>query len=165
MTRIGCLAKLLLKTELDTKQLASSLADEAAAGDVICLYGNLGAGKSSFARAFIRTLTSEHEVVPSPTYTLIQTYEIIKSGKAIDIFHADLYRISDLSEVGELGLDEAFETGISLIEWPECAASILPDNRLEIYLDFGNKADQRVVCLYGEVKWKPILDTLKELAA
>ena len=162
---IGCLAELLLKTELDTKQLASSLADEAAAGDVICLHGTLGAGKSSFARAFIRTLTSEHEVVPSPTYTLIQTYEIKKAGRVMDICHADLYRVSDPSEVNELGLDQAFETGISLIEWPECAASILPDNRLEIFIDFGVTPDQRRVCLYGEEKWKPILDTLKELAA
>lgn len=163
--RIGCLAKLLLKTELDTKRLASSLADEAAAGDVICLHGKLGAGKTTFVRAFIRTLTSENEVVPSPSYTIIQTYEIRKAGRVMDIYHADLYRISDLSELSELGLDEAFETSISLIEWPDCAASILPDNRLEIYLDFGITEDQRRVCLYGQARWKPILDALKELVA
>ena len=159
------LAGLVLKNETATKRLAGGLADIAMAGDVICLYGDLGAGKTNFARAFIRSLTSEREVVPSPTFTLVQTYPMKRNSNMVDIYHIDLYRIRDPVELIELGLQEAFQQGISLVEWPECAEDILPSDRLKIYFDFDDSADSRSVEVYGTAKWKPGLDGLKALAA
>ncbi|MBH69157.1 MAG: tRNA (adenosine(37)-N6)-threonylcarbamoyltransferase complex ATPase subunit type 1 TsaE [Rhodospirillaceae bacterium] len=155
------LAGLVLRNERATKRLAGGLADLAMAGDVICLHGDLGAGKTNFARAFIRSLTSEREVVPSPTFTLVQTYEMKRNINTVDIYHIDLYRIRDPEELIELGLQEAFQLGISLVEWPECAEDILPSDRLKIYFDFDDRLDRRSVRVYGADKWKPAIDGLK----
>ena len=129
--------KVPLNDETDTHKIASILAAEVKPGDVLCLYGDLGVGKTSFARAFIRTLTSGDEIVPSPTYTIIQNYYVKRNNVKLEILHADLYRISCETEISELGLDEAFLKGISLIEWPEIARSLLPQNRLEVHIRFG----------------------------
>ncbi len=109
----------------ETTNLSHILAENAEVGDVFALVGDLGAGKSTLARGFICALTSADEEVPSPTFTLVQSYD---HGK-IPLWHMDAYRIMDETEVFELGLDEALETYVCLIEWPDRVASVLPPER------------------------------------
>ena len=88
-----------IKSEAETKVFAESVASLSCAGDVICLFGDLGAGKTGFCRAFIRSLTNSKQEVPSPTYTLVQNYQIIRQSNAVEIWHYDLYRTSAEDEV------------------------------------------------------------------
>lgn len=118
-----------LPSEEDTTRLGRWFADRLGAGDVVALEGPIGAGKTHFARALIRSLLGSQEDVPSPTFTLIQTYHA-----DIDIWHADLYRLTHPDEVLELGLDEAFQTAICLIEWPERMGSLLPEDAIHLRL-------------------------------
>jgi tRNA threonylcarbamoyl adenosine modification protein YjeE len=106
-----------------TERLASRLAELLAPGDLILLDGDLGAGKTAFARALLRALARDPSLeVPSPTFTLVQPYE---EGR-LPVLHADLYRLASPQEVLELGLDEALERGSCLIEWPGRAGPFLP---------------------------------------
>jgi len=129
--------------------LATRMARLAVAGDVIALHGPLGAGKSTFARQFIRSFGSAHgnavDDVPSPTFTLVQTYAL---GDDV-IWHFDLYRIGAADELWELGLEEALG-GICLIEWPEKALAFLPADRLDLYLDHTGNDLERQLMLVGE---------------
>src|SRR5512147_2050849 len=107
-----------------TEALARRLAAVARTGDVIALHGDLGAGKTTFARAFIqaRAGAAGEAEVPSPTFTLVQIYDL-PSGA---IWHFDLYRLTAAGQVWELGFEEALATAITLIEWPERLAALLP---------------------------------------
>ena len=113
-----------------TADLAQKLAPMLKAGDVIALHGGLGAGKTTFSRALISALLSQDTDVPSPTYTLVQTYD----GPDFPVFHFDLYRLEDPSEVFELGWDET-QDGLALVEWPNRAGSHLPTWRLDLCID------------------------------
>lgn len=113
-----------------TRALAEKLAPLLKAGDVIALHGGLGAGKTTFSRALISALLGQETEVPSPTYTLVQTYD----GPDFPIFHFDLYRLNSPYEVDELGWDET-EDGLALIEWPDQAGSRLPAWRLDLSLE------------------------------
>ncbi len=115
-------------SESDTAMLASTLAQTAKAPSIYALYGDLGAGKSVFSRGFIRALAGENTEVPSPTFTLLQTYE---TNKGI-IYHYDLYRIEDPEEIYELGWEEALAEGIILLEWPQRLGNFLPEVRTDI---------------------------------
>lgn len=117
-------------SETDTAKLAQKLAHETRAPCLYCLYGDLGAGKSTFARGFIQGLISPYTEVPSPTFTLVQTYETDKGT----IYHFDLYRLEDPEEVFELGWDDALAEGIVLVEWPERLGSLLPEARTNVRL-------------------------------
>jgi len=121
-----------------TDALAVRLAVLLAAGDIVGLAGELGAGKTTFARAFICARLGETEV-PSPTFTLVQTYE----GSGAPIWHFDLYRLQNTEEIYELGIEEAFETAISLIEWPEKMVGNEPIDWLELRLDPGDREEAR----------------------
>lgn len=121
---------LFLPAEEDTDRLAQWLAERLQAGDAVLLSGPIGAGKSHLARAFIRARLGRFEDVPSPTFTLVQTYQ----ADDVEIWHADLYRLSHPDEVLELGLDEAFETAICLIEWPDRLGPLAPENAIRIGL-------------------------------
>jgi tRNA threonylcarbamoyladenosine biosynthesis protein TsaE len=138
-----------------TGRLAAALARVARPGDVIALQGPLGAGKTAFARAFIRALGAEDEV-PSPTFTLVQLYELSPAF----VWHFDLYRIARPEEVHELGLDEALSEGISLIEWPERLGRLLPAERLDLQLAFGATPRSREVELTGHGGWALRLEAL-----
>lgn len=118
-----------LPSEEDTSRLGRWFARHLGAGDVVALDGPIGAGKTHFARALIRARLGTAEDVPSPTFTLIQTYPA-----DVDIWHADLYRLTHPDEVLELGLDDAFQTAICLIEWPERMGTLLPTNALRLRL-------------------------------
>lgn len=116
--------------EQETKRLAEKIASIAKQGDVFALFGTLGAGKSTFSRYFIQHLTHAEDV-PSPTFTLVQTYE----SADFDIYHYDMYRLKQAEEAYELGIEEAFYQGVNLIEWPEKISSLLPRNIWKIEID------------------------------
>src|SRR5205085_2425456 len=117
-----------LANEIATAQLMADLALLVGPGDVITLSGDLGAGKTSAARAMIRYLAADDALeVPSPTFTLAQTYD-----QPFPIVHADLYRINDSSELEEIGLSPLPEGTLALIEWPERAPDALPEDRIAI---------------------------------
>ena len=125
--------RLELADEAATEGLARWLASYIEPGDFIALTGDLGAGKTAFARAFLRALTDDLDLeVPSPTFTLIQTYD----GPGYPIVHADFYRLRGADELVQLGWDEAIDGAVVLVEWPQRAASALPSDRLEIALHF-----------------------------
>ena len=122
-------------TQAGTEALAKGLAGCARAGDTFLLEGPIGAGKSTFARAFIRArLGAPGEDVPSPTFTIVQTYE----DEAGDIWHCDLYRMIEGSDLSELGLDEAFETAICLIEWPDRLGTMAPKTAIHVAFEAGH---------------------------
>ncbi len=121
-----------------TDALAGRLAQLVEVGDIIGLAGDLGAGKTTFARAFIRARIGPVEV-PSPTFTLVQIYE---NGGA-PVWHFDLYRLEDSKEIYELGMEEAFDSAICLIEWPEKMAGDEPPDWLEMRLTAGESETSR----------------------
>jgi tRNA threonylcarbamoyladenosine biosynthesis protein TsaE len=139
-----------LPNEAATAHLAARLAGRAQAGDVITLAGPLGAGKTSFARAFIRARGSGDEEVPSPTFTLVEVYGF-DSGPAV--WHFDLYRLDRPGEAYELGIEEAFADGISLIEWPERLGPLLPAEHLTVALAPGATPEARRAPLEGSARW------------
>lgn len=128
--------------------LAQRLAALLRPGDVVTLAGDLGAGKSELARAVIRARAGAAIEVPSPTFTLVQRYEL----PDLALVHADLYRLRDPEELGELGLDEALAGAALLVEWPERAPG-WPSDRLEIRLAPGPSATARRVSLEGYGRW------------
>ena len=116
------------KNEKETMQIAAQLAKKVKLGTVCLLYGTLGAGKSAFCRGFIQSLCPDVQDVPSPTFTILQTYE----AEGFDIYHFDMYRLKREEEAFEIGIDDAFFEGVSLIEWPEKINSLLPKNSIKI---------------------------------
>ena len=141
-----------LASEAATAALAALLARSARAGDVFALAGELGTGKTTFARAFIRSLHGPKEEVPSPTFTLVQVYE--REAGAAPIWHFDLYRLTHPEEVFELGLEEAIAHAIVLIEWPERLGPWLPRERLDIRLAPGASPHRRRVELRPSPAWR-----------
>jgi len=141
-----------LEDEAATMRLGQAIAGVLRAGDAVLLSGTLGAGKSTLARALIRALTNADEEVPSPTFTLMQTYE----AAAFTIAHFDLYRLQSADEVFELGLDEALDEGAALIEWPQRLEGRLPHNRLDIEIEIDGEA--RIVRLtpHGDFEGRPL---------
>lgn len=121
-------AEIDLDSPESTCDLARRLALRLTAGDTLLLSGGVGAGKTHFARCLIQTLLHTAEDVPSPTFTLVQTYE----GKSGNIWHVDLYRISSSFEIEELGLVDAFETAVCLVEWPDRLGPLRPTDPLTL---------------------------------
>ena len=118
-----------LPDEAATAALAEDIAAGLAVGDIVALSGGLGAGKTTFARALLRALAGDPDLeVPSPTFTLVQTYAV---GR-LTVAHFDLYRISGIDELDEIGLADAAKEGVVLVEWPERAGNRLPAERLSI---------------------------------
>jgi tRNA threonylcarbamoyladenosine biosynthesis protein TsaE len=145
-----------LPDETATAALAARVSALARPADIIALKGDLGTGKTTFARAFIRARGNPEEEVPSPTFTLLQVYE----GDPAPIWHFDLYRLRSPEETWELGIEDAFSTGISLIEWPERLGPLLPERRLEIALAFGDTPDARQVSLDPGTGWQARLTVI-----
>lgn len=126
-------AGLALRDLAATHDLGARLAPLLAVGDVVALSGELGSGKSELARALIRARAGAAIEVPSPSFTLVQPYEL----PGLTLLHADLYRLAEGSELAELGLGEALATAALVVEWPERAAAWLPAERLTIALAIG----------------------------
>lgn len=143
---------LRLPDEAATGRLARALGPLLTAGDLVTLAGELGAGKTALARALIRSLSppGKTEEVPSPTFTLVQSYET----PGLTVWHFDLYRLGGVEEVAELGFDEALQTGAALVEWPDRLGYALPANRLEIVLRFdaatGPDARRAMITAHGD---------------
>ena len=138
-----------LKTEIATRKFACALGAVLARGDIVLLRGDIGTGKSFIARAVIQSLQEQPEDVPSPTFTLVQTYETYVG----EIWHADLYRLSSVAEVEELGLLEAFNSAICLIEWPDILGPLLPEKALQIDLSYAFKNEARQIALHYEERF------------
>ena len=160
--------------------LARSLTGLLQAGDVVFLIGDLGAGKTTFARGLINALPpvgdtgvgdtgpdgvgsgdgAGDEEVPSPTFTLVQIYE----RRPAPVWHVDLYRLERPEEVEELGLEEAARDAITLIEWPERLGRRIPADRLEVQLSYGEDANARSVVLVGYGSWRKRLSAIGSAA-
>lgn len=136
-----------INTLSETQKWAVTLSILVAKNDIIALKGDLGAGKTTFARFLIQHLTSPLLEIPSPTFTLVQPYETQKGT----LWHFDFYRIKDPFEAVEIGLEEALTNGISLIEWPEKIGDFLPPTAL--LCDFDMKTS-RTLNIYGNMSWK-----------
>lgn len=133
-------------TEGGVSRLAQEVAFLVQPGDTIAIEGDLGAGKSTFARALIRTIADDPELeIPSPTFTLVQFYKTPR----FEISHFDLYRLSDPAEIDELGLDTALARGIAIIEWPSHGDGHIPVDRLTLRFDEAISPDRRNVSIDG----------------
>ncbi len=150
------IVELSLADEAATLRLARQLAEAARPGDVLALEGDLGSGKTTLARAFIRALTTPEEEVPSPTFTLVQTYDC-DIGM---IWHFDLYRLNRPDDALELDIEEAFAEGVSLIEWPERLGAWLPAEALRVSLAAGAGAMERRARLAGGERWSKRLSEM-----
>ncbi len=140
-----------------TASLAATLATNLNVGDVVALVGELGTGKTTFARGLISALAGAGEV-PSPTFTLVQTYD----AEPAPLWHFDLYRLNAAEDAYELGIEDALATGISIIEWPDRLGALLPDDRLEVHFAFDTEPDTRHIRLVGHGAWaKPIQSIAK----
>jgi tRNA threonylcarbamoyl adenosine modification protein YjeE len=143
----GFVREIALANEAATAALGTQIAAALKPGDVVALAGDLGAGKTTLARAMLRAL-GVGEDVPSPTFTLVQHYE----SPRLNIDHFDLYRIEDESEVEQLGLEEALHDGAALIEWPERAGTRLPPEILRIELEIAGAHSRRAI-VSGPEEW------------
>jgi tRNA threonylcarbamoyladenosine biosynthesis protein TsaE len=144
-----------LPDEAATAGLAQRLAKRARRGDIIGLMGDLGSGKTTFARAFIRALGSGDEEVPSPTFTLVEVYAFPGHPP---VWHFDLYRLTAPEQAYELGIEDAWSDGISLIEWPERLGPLLPAERLLLRLVAAGQAQARAAQLTAAPGWAPRLE-------
>lgn len=130
--------------------MAGAIAPRLAPGDVLLLGGGVGAGKTHFARALIQSRLSAPEDVPSPTYTLVQCY----AAPDCEIWHADLYRLGDPAEVIELGLTEAFDTAICLVEWPDRLGDLIPAKALSLEFAPGSADETRHLTIsWSDPSW------------
>ena len=150
------IAEFALPDAAATQALGAGLAPWLKTGDVVALHGDLGAGKTELARGLIRALFGADTEVPSPTFTLVQTYEA--DSVPLSLWHFDLYRLEDPEEAFELGIEDAFAEAVSLIEWPERLGPYMPARRLEIALS--HAGDGRRATLSGGGDWP---DRLKGL--
>ena len=136
-------------SEKETFAIAKELAENAKAGDVYCLSGDLGVGKTVFTKGFAAGLGIT-EPVSSPTFTIVQIYE---EGR-LPLYHFDVYRIEDIEEMEEIGYEDCFYgEGVSLVEWAELIKEILPDNCKKILIekDLNKGFDYRRITIEGEV--------------
>lgn len=142
-----------------TTRLGAWFAPRLRAGDVLLLAGEIGAGKTHFARALIQARLALHglsEDVPSPTFTLVQVY----APDETEIWHADLYRLTGPQDAVELGLSDAFDTAICLIEWPDRLGALAP--RRSLTLQFAPDQDEgRIVTFaFSDLRWAVLMDAL-----
>ena len=133
----GAAICIFLPSEEATTAFGAWFAARLRAGDTVLLSGPIGAGKSHFARAFIRARLGRSEEVPSPSFTLVQTYQA-----DVEIWHSDLYRLTHPDEVLELGLEDAFATAICLVEWPDRLGKFVPKQAISI--NFASEAEGRM---------------------
>lgn len=149
--------RVILRNEQATEELAQRIAELAQPGDVICLKGDLGVGKTFFAKCFIAHLTGlSKDNITSPTFTLVQTYDADKGT----IWHFDLYRIDSLEACEELGYEDAFDTGITLIEWPEILEAALPVEQLELAFFYDTNKGERLLQVKATGHWQSHIDQL-----
>jgi tRNA threonylcarbamoyl adenosine modification protein YjeE len=143
----GFVREFALADESETEALGALIAGALRPGDMVALAGDLGAGKTTLARAVLRALGVSEEV-PSPTFTLVQHYETSQ----LPVDHFDLYRVERESEVDQLGLEDALSAGAALVEWPERAGLRLPADALHIELQIDGPRSRRAM-VSGPAGW------------
>ncbi len=141
--------------EAQTVEFGKKLAKIAQKGDIFLLNGTLGMGKTTLSRSFIQELTGAKEV-PSPTFTLVQTYE----AKNFEIYHFDLYRIKSAEEIFEIGMEEAMYEGVSLVEWPEKMEGYLPRKAFTLKITPDENSGRKIEIVVGEEDKKQRLEKL-----
>ena len=143
-----------------TQALAQEIAPLLVPGDTILFEGEIGAGKSLFCRALIHArlaLLDRYEDVPSPTYTIVQTYDVGDT----EIWHSDLYRLTDVTEIIELGLEEAFEKAVCLVEWPDRLADLSPKSALSCQMEMNEvEGQRRVKFSWTDPRWEKLTQLL-----
>ncbi|WP_255312292.1 tRNA (adenosine(37)-N6)-threonylcarbamoyltransferase complex ATPase subunit type 1 TsaE [Kiloniella majae] len=161
MTAENLIGEIAFADENETREFAQRLAPFLQEGDVLALEGDLGAGKTAFSRALINAFPAmagmeQIEEVPSPTFTLVQIYDRAER----QIWHFDLYRLEDPEEAYELGIEDAFSEGVSLIEWPDRLGFLMPRGHLEVKLSYGQGETARRLTVIGGPKWRERLAPL-----
>ena len=150
-----------LKPE-DTQALGRSLGKILQGGDILCLEGDLGAGKTALAQGIALELGIK-EAVTSPTFTLIQEYSALVQENPIRLVHMDLYRLQYPEEVEVIGVEDAFQTdAICLIEWPEIAKDYLPEQRLNLRIQGSGEEPRILTFHFGTGNWQ---DRLQKVLA
>lgn len=131
-------------SEAETAAAAADFAATLRPHDIVLLNGDLGMGKSVFSRAILRALTRMPELdVPSPTFTLVQTYDTPKG----EVYHFDLYRLKDPEELYEIGWEDALSTGILLVEWPDRLGYLRPKQAVSVTLAAGETPQSRIITI------------------
>lgn len=150
-----------LQSQSETMAFARQFSPVLKVGDVVTLSGTLGAGKTAIIRAVLQSLIDPELEVPSPTFNLLLTYEV--PGQNTPVYHYDFYRIETPNEVLELDIDEAFEEGITLIEWADRMGPYLPEGCLDIAItpDAKRGIEFRNLSLRGNKTWRDRLSFLK----
>lgn len=124
--------------------LAKDIASRLSVGNILCLKGDLGAGKTTFAKMVINALEKGEIEVTSPTFNIVNIYNL---SNAIALWHFDLYRLKEIGEVDQLGIEDAFSSGISIIEWPEIIENSLPKHTMVVNIDFAAENDMRLISI------------------
>ncbi len=144
---------IVVKDESETHQFAKKIASLCKTGDVILLKGGLGVGKSSFARAFVNAFSPAEEIeVLSPTFTLLQTYDVAD----VQIWHCDFYRLERIEDAIEIGIEDGLNHAITLIEWPEIMTRLLPEDVLEINMSYGGGQTSRIIAIEKHGRFKSL---------
>jgi len=165
---LGCnagamIATLTLSTPNLTDAVATALAHHLTAPMTLLLSGGVGAGKTHLARRIIQTHLAKHtltEDIPSPTFTLVQTYV----SPELTIWHADLYRLTHIDELTELGLEDALDNDVCLIEWPDLMGPLIPPSALHITFDITGDASRELTLAWTNSKWDSVVEHLKTLS-
>lgn len=147
--------ELTMDSPEETAAMAVSLGTTLMPGDCLLLSGEIGSGKTHFARSLIQSMMTEPEDVPSPTFTLVQVYDTNRG----ELWHSDLYRLSSLEEIEELGLSEAFNDAITLVEWPDRLGPLTPPHALKITFetDPEHETRRKLTVEWTDPKWPPRL--------
>ena len=155
--------KFLLNSAEETANFAAKFRDFLSVGDVICLHGDLGAGKTTFSQGLIKSFNPEITEVVSPTFNLVQISDATGKNFTGEIWHFDFYRLENPEEVYEIGLEEALTSAVSLMEWPEKAAYFIPDNCLHLYLssdEFNPNIRTLEIKDEGKERWRELITFL-----
>ena len=137
---------LSIANEAELLALGASLIPQLSAGQTVCLIGGLGAGKTTLVRGMIQSVLGDIDV-PSPTYTLVQTYEMPE----FELWHCDMYRLDRPEDGYELGLIDAFEEAVCLIEWPDKLGELIPDDAMRIEIAFDGEGRKVTLAGFKEV--------------
>ena len=139
------MSKIILKGLEDTKEFGEKLGSLLKPGDIVCLMGDLGAGKTTLTKSIGIGLGVE-DYITSPTFTLINEYK----GR-LNLYHFDVYRLEGIRDLDDLGFEEYFySNGVSIIEWGDKIEDLLPEDRINISIDKGNELDERIINISGE---------------
>jgi len=136
-----------IANEAELLALGASLIFQLSAGQTVCLTGGLGAGKTTLARGMIQSVLGDIDV-PSPTYTLVQTYDMPQ----FELWHCDMYRLERPEDGYELGLMDAFEEAVCLIEWPDKLGDLIPEDALKIDIEFEGEGRKVTLTGFDELK-------------